>query len=65
MTLSSSITDNGEYIIITLKDIGDVEKIELPFTIDEVRDIIVLLAESIDAAKQFEAFQNLESKTKN
>jgi len=65
MTLSASITDDGEYIIVTLKDINDIEKIELPFTVDEVRDIIMLLAESIDAAKQFEAFQKLDSKTKN
>ena len=65
MKLSTSITDDGLYVIITISEIEGVEKLELPFTIDECRDIILLIAESIDAAKKFAEFQRLDNKTAN
>lgn len=65
MKLSSSITDDGQYVIITISEIEGVEKLELPFTVDECREIILLIAESIDAAKKFAEFQNLDNKTAN
>lgn len=65
MKLSSSITSDGLYVIITISEIEGVEKLELPFTVDECRDIILLIAESIDAAKKFAEFQRLDNKTAN
>ena len=65
MKFSTSITDDGLYVIITISEIEGVEKLELPFTIDECRDIILLIAESIDAAKKFAEFQRLDNKTAN
>lgn len=65
MKLSSSITEDGDFVIITISEIEGVEKLELPFTIDECRDIILLIAESIDCAKKFAEFQKLDNKTAN
>lgn len=65
MKLATSITDDGDYVIITISEIEGVEKLELPFTIDECRDIILLIAESIDCAKKFAEFQRLDNKTAN
>lgn len=65
MKLATSVTDDGLYVIITISEIEGVEKLELPFTIDECRDIILLIAESIDCAKKFAEFQRLDNKTAN
>ena len=65
MKLATSVTDDGLYVIITISEIEGVEKLELPFTIDECRDIILLIAESIDAAKKFAEFQRLDNKIAN
>lgn len=65
MKLATSVTDDGLYVIITISEIEGVEKLELPFTIDECRDIILLIVESIDCAKKFAEFQSLDNKTAN
>ena len=65
MKFATSITTDGDFVIITISEIEGVEKLELPFTIDECRDIILLIAESIDCAKKFAEFQKLDNKTAN
>lgn len=65
MKLATSVTDDGLYVIITISEIEGVEKLELPFTIDECRDIILLIVESIDCAKKFAEFQKLDNKSTN